>query len=96
MNHELHISSLLVQHRTEALPTLRSFIETCAELELALNEGTRSVVLCETDHQRATMDHIDAMQALPGVLSVSLIYHHAEPRQALDQTVSVALRGVAA
>lgn len=85
MPRELHISSLLIQHRHEALPRLQALIDQHAELEIALQEDCRCVVLCETDDQRALMDHIDAMQNLSGVLSVSLIYHHAEPRAELDK-----------
>lgn len=89
MPSELHISSLFIQHRVDALPGLRKFIEARPELELALNEGIRSIVLCETDDQRALMDHIDAMRGMAGVLNVSLIYHHAEPRDALEQPIAL-------
>jgi nitrate reductase NapD len=85
MPRELHISSLLIQHRHDALPRLQALIDRYAELEIALQEECRCVVLCETDDQRALMDHIDAMQNLSGVLSVSLIYHHAEPRAELEK-----------
>ncbi|HEY4090976.1 MAG TPA: chaperone NapD [Luteibacter sp.] len=89
MSRELHISSLFIQHRPDALPQLRAFIDARPELELALNEGIRSIVLCETGDQRGLMDHIDAMRDVVGVLNVSLIYHHAEPREALDQLMPV-------
>jgi nitrate reductase NapD len=85
MPRELHISSLLIQHRHDALPRLQALIDRHTELEIALQEDCRCVVLCETDDQRAVMDHIDAMQNLSGVLSVSLIYHHAEPRSELEK-----------
>lgn len=90
MSRELHISSLLVQHRHDALPRLQALTDRHAELEIALHEDCRCVVLCETDDQRALMDHIDAMQNLSGVLSVSLIYHHAEPRAELEKPVQPA------
>lgn len=87
MNDEVQISSLLVQHRDEALPALQAFVAQHAELELALNAERRAVILCETDDQRAMMDLIDAIRDLSGVITVSLIYHHAEPRADLEQIV---------
>jgi nitrate reductase NapD len=43
------------------------------------------VLLCETGNQRALVDHIDALSLLPGVINVSLVYHHVEPADELDQ-----------
>jgi len=85
---ELHISSLLVQHRNEALAGLRDLVAGIPALEIAATGEGRCVVLCETDDQRGIMDAIDAMQALPGVVTVSLVYHHAEPLDQLDEEVS--------
>ena len=96
MADELHISSLLVQHRADALPVLEAFVRAHAELDLAANGECRSVLLCETDNQRAIMDHIDMLLTLDGVLNVSLIYHHAEPRAELDEPAQVvrSMRGI--
>lgn len=87
MNDELHISSLVVQHRPEAFARLASTIQASQGMEIALRDGGRCVVLCETDDQRHLMDCIDALHTVPGVLTVSLIYHHAEPRAGLDEPV---------
>jgi nitrate reductase NapD len=82
---ELHISSLLVQLRPEAMPALEAYVDTQAALEISARGEHRCVLLCETGHQREVMELIDAMLALPGVVNVSLIYHHAEPRAELEQ-----------
>jgi len=84
---EVHIASLVVQHRVEAAAALDAYIAGSHELDLALRAQTRSVVLCECADQYAVLDRIDAMRALPGVLNVALVYHHAEPREALDAPV---------
>jgi periplasmic nitrate reductase NapD len=84
---ERHISSLLVLHRPDAAPVLEAFAHRCEELEIAARAESRCVVLCETDHQRALLDVIDALDALPGVINVSLIYHHAESREAMDELI---------
>jgi nitrate reductase NapD len=85
---EVHIASFVVQHRAEAAATLVSHIEAAGDLELAIPGEARSVVLCECADQYAILQSIDALRALPGVLNVSLVYHHAEPREALDAPVS--------
>ncbi len=93
---ELHISSLLVQHRADALPVIETFVRAHRELDLAASGDCRSVLLCETGNQRAIMDQIDMLLTLDGVLNVSLIYHHAESRAELEEPVQVApsMRGV--
>jgi len=82
---ELHISSLLVQHRPEAMPALEAYVDAQPALEISARGEHRCVLLCETGHQREVMELIDAMLALPGVIHVSLIYHHAEPRDELER-----------
>jgi len=82
---ELHISSLLVQHRAEAMPALEAYVEAQPALEITARGEHRCVLLCETGHQREVMELIDAMLVLPGVINVALIYHHAEPRDELER-----------
>lgn len=88
---DVHIASFVVQHRTEAIDAMVAHIDATDDLELALRGDIRSVVLCECADQYAVLDRIDALRALPGVINVALVYHHAEPREALEvpiQTVS--------
>lgn len=82
---ELHIASLVVQHREDAAPALRELVAAWPGLEIALGDGTRSVLLQESPGTRGLMDSVDRLRELPGVLNVNLVYHHAEPRDALDQ-----------
>ena len=81
---EVHIASFVVQHRVEASEAIDAYIAASDDLDLAVRAQTRSVVLCECDDQYAVLDRVDALRALPGVLNVALVYHHAEPREALD------------
>lgn len=78
MSSERHISSLVVLHRNDAMPALEALIDACANIDIAARADCRCVVLCETDDQRTLLDHIDEMQALPGVMNVSLVCHHVE------------------
>lgn len=88
MRDEHHISSLVVLHRPDAAPTLSAFVNDHDALDIAIQGECRCVMVCETDNQRAVMDHIDALQMLPGVINVSLIYHHVEPAAVMDELVS--------
>lgn len=83
----LHIASLLVQHQPEAAPALDGLLQRLAGAELALREGSRSVVLCEGPDEAGLLAAMDAMAALPGVVGVSLVHHHAEPLQGLLEEI---------
>ena len=84
---DVHIASFVVQHRVEAADTIDAYIAASDDLDLAVRAETRSVVLCECADQYAVLDRVDALRALPGVLNVALVYHHAEPREALDASL---------
>ncbi|MCF7223377.1 chaperone NapD [Marilutibacter chinensis] len=87
---DVHIASLLVQHRPEAGAGVDACIAACKELELARRDGGRSIVLCESDASRVLMDRIDELQAVDGVLSVALVYHHVEPAEQLGEPIDIA------
>ncbi|MBM0490229.1 sorbose reductase [Aeromonas jandaei] len=76
MSQEFHVSSLVVLTQ----PTLRHQIAEeitaldGAEIHAITNEG-KLVVTLEGSSQRPIMAAIDAIQAMPGVLSAALIYH---------------------
>ena len=81
---ELHIASFVVQHRPDAAQALAAKIRESGDMELAREGEFRSIVLCECENQYAILDRIDELRAIPGVLNVLLVYHHAEPREALE------------
>ncbi|MBW3759574.1 chaperone NapD [Aeromonas jandaei] len=76
MSQEFHVSSLVVLTQ----PTLRHQLAEeiaaldGAEIHAVTDEG-KLVVTLEGASQRPIMAAIDAIQALPGVLSAALIYH---------------------
>lgn len=82
---DIHIASFVIQHRDTAGDALAAMIREHADLDLALAGGTRSVVICESADRHAVMERVDQLQAVPGVLNVLLVYHHAEPAHALDE-----------
>ncbi|PTT48169.1 chaperone NapD [Aeromonas sp. HMWF016] len=76
MSQEFHVSSLVVLTQ----PTLRhQLAEEIAALDgaeiHAVTEEGKLVVTLEGASQRPIMAAIDAIQAMPGVLSAALIYH---------------------
>jgi nitrate reductase NapD len=81
---ELHIASFVVQHRPDAAAALAAKVRESGDMELAREGDSRSIVLCECENQYAILDRIDDLRAIPGVLNVLLVYHHAEPREALE------------
>lgn len=85
MSGEQHISSLVVLHRPDGAAALRDFTAAHEAIKIAAEGDCRCVLLCETDNQRALVNHIDALSLLPGVIQVSLIYHHVESAEELDR-----------
>jgi len=47
-----------------------------------------SILLHEGGGTRELLDCMDAVQAVPGVIGVNLVYHHAGPRSALEEIVA--------
>lgn len=84
---EWHMASLVVRHQADAIPALAEAVAGASGLELALQEEHCSVLVQECDGTRSLMASIDLLQALPGVITVNLVYHHVE-RQAPPGDVS--------
>lgn len=91
---EVHIASLVVRHRPEAQAAVARWVSRCEGLEIVGQEQACSILLFEGPSTRELMDCIDAGQAAPGVISVNLVYHHAEPREALEQPADQQQPGV--
>lgn len=81
---EWHITSFVVQHRANAGDAIATHILEVPDMELAVPGDVRSVVVCEGENQYEIIDRIDELRAIEGVINVTLVYHHAEPREALD------------
>lgn len=89
MEQEIHIAGIVVYAQPGQLGSIRSCIEDVPAAEVCASDGSgKLVVTLETDSTKRTLDIMDAIRALPGVLDVALVYQHAEPISALDQEVS--------
>ena len=75
------ISSLVVQVRPARLAAVVDAIQARADAEIAAMDPVgKLVVVLETATDRGLAEATDALAALPGVLSVALVFHHSEPR----------------
>ncbi|WP_019645415.1 chaperone NapD [Novispirillum itersonii] len=85
MTEELHISSIVVHCRPEHADALsRQILALNCEIAPTEDSHGRLIVLVERSTVRQVADVLDTLQALPGVLSALLVYHHAEPATALE------------
>ena len=83
---EWHVASLVVRHHPDATAALASAIADMPGLDLALQEDTCMVLVQESDGTRGLMESIDLLQALPGVVTVNLVYHHVERHEPSGDT----------
>jgi periplasmic nitrate reductase NapD len=83
----LHIASFVIQHRSDATAALDVALVAAGGCEVTAREGANSVVVCEGDSEREVVARIEALRDVAGVYSISLIYHHAEPRDAMYEEI---------
>lgn len=83
MDDEVHIASFIVHHRPDALAAIEQLVAETPGAEIAARDAGRCILLHECGGTRELLACMDAVQATPGVVGVSLVYHHAEPRSAL-------------
>ena len=88
MNDELHIASFIVQARPDALAAVRAAVHGLPQAEIAACEGGKAIVLIEAPDSHSVMAAIDALRAVAGVLTVNLVYHHADASEWLAQETS--------
>lgn len=85
-NQEVHIAGIIVYCDPGRMEAIKSAIGLLpnAEFHVQSPEG-KMVVTLESDSTKHTLDCMDAIRALPGVLDISLVYQHAEPAAAMEQ-----------
>lgn len=86
---ELHIASVLVQARPEAVARLCQDIPALPGTTLAQwAEDGRLVAVLEHEGADGVLQSLSALRDLPGVLNVALVYQHAEPWAAMQQPMT--------
>ncbi|MCL1142661.1 chaperone NapD [Shewanella gaetbuli] len=78
MSNELHVTSLIVQVKPEKMAEVRQQIMEIKNAELSANNEVKLVVVIEGPSQKSLMDDISTINALPGVLSATMVYHQSE------------------
>jgi nitrate reductase NapD len=74
-----HISSLVVHCLPEAMPDAISHIAAMPNTEVPeSNPNGKFVVLLETEDESTILDGIGEIQALPGVINATLVFHQVE------------------
>ncbi|WP_394132660.1 chaperone NapD [Shewanella maritima] len=82
MSNEFHVTSLIVQVQPEKMADVRQQIMAIENAELSANNEVKLVVVVEGPSQKSLMDDIATINAIPGVLSATMVYHQSE---ALDE-----------
>lgn len=85
---ETHIASLVVRCRPPQTPDTATLIATWpgAEIHASSPEG-KLVVILEMASEADILATMSRIGELPGVLNTSLVFHHAEATEALDEIV---------
>ena len=88
MSEEIHIAGIIVAATRVHAPKVRANLALLPKTIIhAAAEDGRMVVTLETTSTQATLDCMDAIRALPGVLNVALVYQHAEPAAAMEEMI---------
>ncbi|MBT1445894.1 chaperone NapD [Shewanella sp. JM162201] len=78
MSNELHVTSLIVQVLPEKMAEVRGQILQMPNAELSVNNDVKLVVVLEGSSQKQLLAGIEAINALPGVMSATMVYHQSE------------------
>ena len=77
---ELHVASLVVRCRPVRIAELERAIAALSGAEIAAADASgKLIVTLESESERVIARRLEEIGALPGVLSVTLVFHHAEP-----------------
>ena len=77
-NHSVHVTSLIVQVQPDKMAEVRQKIMEIENAELSVNNDIKLVVVIEGPSQKSLMDDISIINAMPGVLSATMVYHQSE------------------
>ncbi|MDR6773912.1 chaperone NapD [Azospirillum sp. BE72] len=81
---EVHISSLVIQHSPDCTEAVREAANAVDGLEWCASENGKAVVTLVTSSAAEVVDRIAQLNAVPGVHTTTMVYHHYEPADAID------------
>jgi periplasmic nitrate reductase NapD len=77
---EQHISSIVVHSWPEQTDAVCDALATLEHVEIhARDPSGKLILVLETDDDSEVVERLNAIQSIPGVLSVALVFHHFEP-----------------
>lgn len=88
MEKEAHIAGVVVYALPAYVEAAKAHITSLPLAQVhAVSADGKLIVTLETESTKRTLDYMDAIRALRGVVDVALVYQHAEPLWALEQEV---------
>ena len=86
---ELHISSLILQFTPRHSHAIQEQLQTVPEIDVSHIEDKigKIIVTMETNTHKKINHIIDNLQQFDGMLSVSMVYHHAEDADSLNEEI---------
>lgn len=89
MTDELHIASLVVHVMPDALSAVEQALAALHDKQVhGTHPDGKLVVTLEGPTAGNIMDQISEIRLIAGVLNVSLVYQHTEPRQSFQEGVN--------
>lgn len=86
MTDEVHIASLVVHVDPRSLSGVEQGLQAVVSAQVhGTHPDGKLVVTLEGPSASAIMDDVAQIQQIEGVLNVSLVYQHAEPRHLMNQ-----------
>lgn len=79
---EIHVSSLVIQHIAGHDAALMAAVSAMDGVEWHAAQNGKAVVTVVTETEAQVLDRVDSINALPGVLTTTLVYHHYEEAEA--------------
>jgi periplasmic nitrate reductase NapD len=89
MTEEMHIASLVVHVVPDALRSIERALVAYEDMQVhGTHPDGKLVVTLEGSTASEIMDQVSQIRQIEGVLNVSLVYQHTEPRQLLNEGVT--------
>lgn len=86
---ELHIASLVIFARPDCRADTIDFLNSVPACTLYTEESRAAlVIVVEVDQEGSINTLINELNALPGILSVNLVYHHVDSEHSLNQEIN--------
>jgi nitrate reductase NapAB chaperone NapD len=85
---ELYIASCIARVQPACLPVLASTLDAVAGVHVYANDGvTKLVLILEGNSTAQLFDQMDALRRIAGVVSIDMVYQHAEEYSAMSETM---------